>query len=52
LKRGAFCFVVDLQAAINCFSSRTNNNPKAFTWTVDPDHIIAALLRSGQGTKR
>jgi hypothetical protein len=35
--------VVDLQAAINRFLAETNAEPKPFTWTADPDKIIAAV---------
>jgi transposase len=48
LKRGVFCSVVDLQAAINRFVTETNANPKPFTWTADPDRIIAAVRRGHQ----
>jgi transposase len=48
LKRGVFRSVVDLQAAINRFLEETNNNPKPFTWTADPDKIIAAVNRGHQ----
>jgi transposase len=48
LKRGAFHSIVDLQAAINRFLRETNNNPKPFTWTADPDKIIAAVRRGHQ----
>ncbi len=48
LKRGVFRSVVDLQAAINCFVEETNNDPKPFTWTADPDRIIAAVRRGHQ----
>src|SRR6187431_604837 len=48
LKRGVFRCVVDLQAAINRFVAETNHNPKPFTWTADPDKIIAAVRRGHQ----
>jgi transposase len=48
LKRGVFKSVVDLQAAINRFLNETNNDPKPFTWTADPDKIIAAVRRGHQ----
>jgi transposase len=48
LKRGVFRSVVDLQAAINRFLAETNSNPKPFTWTADPDRIIAAVKRGHQ----
>ncbi|MBL6599636.1 MAG: IS630 family transposase, partial [Alphaproteobacteria bacterium] len=38
----------DLQAAINRFVAETNENPKPFTWTADPDKIIAAVKRGHQ----
>jgi len=48
LKRGVFLSVVDLQAAINRFLAETNQMPKPFTWTADPDKIIAAVKRGHQ----
>src|SRR5271170_7997993 len=48
LKRGVFCPIVDLQAAINRFLRETNDAPKPFTWTADPDKIIAAVRRGHQ----
>jgi len=48
LKRGVFRSVVDLQAAINRFVIETNQMPKPFTWTADPDKIIAAVRRGHQ----
>ena len=42
LKRGVSKGVVDLQAAINRFVLDHNQQPKPFTWTADPDKIIAA----------
>ena len=39
---GVFRCVVDLQATINNrFVAQTNHDPKPFTWTADPDKIIA-----------
>lgn len=43
LQRGVFRSVVDLQAAINRFVAETNAAPNPFTWTGDPDKIIAAV---------
>ena len=48
LKRGVFHSLVNLQATINRFVAETNNNPKPFTWTADPDNIIAAVKRGCQ----
>jgi transposase len=48
LKRGVFHALVDLQAAINRFVAETNENPKSFSWTADPDKIIAAVKRGYQ----
>jgi transposase len=45
LTRGVFRCVVDLQAAINRFVAETNHDPKPFTWTADPDKIIACETR-------
>jgi len=48
LKRGVFCSLVDLQAAINRFLAETNDDPKPFIWTADPDQIIGAVRRAHQ----
>ena len=48
LKRGVFRSIVDLQAAINRFLKETNDHPKPFVWTADPDKIIAAVKRGYQ----
>jgi hypothetical protein len=48
LKRGVFTSIVELQAAINRFVAETNQQPKPFTWTADPDKIIAAVRRGHQ----
>lgn len=43
LKRGVFKSIVDLQAAINRFVAETNDDPRPFTSTANPDKIIAAV---------
>src|SRR5438477_1451000 len=48
LKRGVFLSVVDLQAAINRFLRETNDDPKPFVWTADPEKIIASVKRGYQ----
>ena len=48
LKRGVFCSIVDLQAAINRFLRETNDDPKPFVWPADPDKIIASVRRGHQ----
>src|ERR1700752_1731332 len=48
LKRGVFRSIVDLQAAINRFLKETNDDPKPFVSTADPDKIIAAVKRGYQ----
>ena len=48
LKRGVFRSLVDLQAAINRFLVAHNRYPKPFSWTADPDKIIAAVKRGHQ----
>jgi hypothetical protein len=40
--------VVDLQAAINRFVAEGSHDPKSFTWTAEPDKIIAAVRRGHQ----
>ena len=48
LKRGVFRSITDLQAAINRFLDKHNCASKPFTWTADPDKIIAAVRRGHQ----
>jgi transposase len=48
LKRGVFRSIADLQAAINRFLYEHNDVSKPFTWTADPDKIIAAVRRGHQ----
>ena len=48
LKRGVFKGIVDLQAAIKRYLAETNQNPKPFTWTADPDDIISKVRRGKQ----
>ena len=48
LKRGVFRSIFDLQIAINRFVEETNAHPKPFSWTADPDRVIAAVKRGKQ----
>jgi hypothetical protein len=48
LKRGVFRSVADLQTAINRFLEEHNQQSKPFTWTADPDKIIAIVRRGHQ----
>jgi transposase len=48
LKRGALKSVAELQAAINRFLAETNNDPKPFVWTANPNKISAAVKRGHQ----
>jgi transposase len=48
LKRGVFRSVIELQTAIKRFVAETNDDPKPFVWTADPDKIIAAVNRGHQ----
>jgi hypothetical protein len=48
LKRGVLHSLVDLQATINSFMAETNKIPKPFTWTANPDKIIATVKRGYQ----
>jgi transposase len=48
LRRGTFCSVVELQAAIKRFLAETNADPRPFRWTKDPAKIIAAVRRGHQ----
>ena len=49
LKRGVFCSLVDLQAAINRFVAEHNQSPKPFVWRADPD---ASSPPAHEGSKR
>jgi transposase len=48
LKRGVFRSLQELKDAIHRFLDDTNANPKPFTWTKDPNKIIAAVKRAHQ----
>jgi transposase len=48
LKRGVFHSLVSLQAAIKRYLAEANATPRPFTWTKDPDEIIAAVRRGHQ----
>jgi hypothetical protein len=39
---------VDVRTANNRLLAATNDNPKPFVWTADPDTIIAAVRRGYQ----
>jgi transposase len=48
LKRSVFRSLQELKDAIHRFLDDTNANPKPFTWTKDPNKIIAAVKRGHQ----
>jgi transposase len=48
LQRGVFRSVVELQSAIKRFIAETNQTPRPFVWTADPNKIIAAVKRGHQ----
>jgi len=48
LKRGVFRSLQELKDAIHSFLGDINENPKPFTWTKDPNKIIAAVKRGYQ----
>ena len=48
LKRGVFRSLQELKDAIHRFLDDTNAKPKPFTWTKDPNKIIAAVKRGHQ----
>ncbi len=48
LKRGVFRSLQELKDAIHRFLDDTNANPNPFTWTKDPNKIIAAVKRGHQ----
>ncbi len=51
IKRGLFRTVVALQVAINRFVAEANNDPKPFTWTADPNKIIAAVRKEAPSVR-
>ena len=48
LKRGVFRSLQELKDAIHSFLGNINANPKPFTWTKDPNKIIAAVKQGYQ----
>ena len=48
LKRGVFRSIIDLQAAINRYVAEHNQDPRPFTWTADPQRVLAAISRGNQ----
>jgi transposase len=48
LQRSVFRSLQELKDAIHRFLDDTNANPKPFTWTKDPNKIIAAVKRGHQ----
>ena len=48
LKRGVFRSLQELKDVIHRFLDETNAHPKPFTWTKDPNKIIAAVKRGHQ----
>ncbi len=48
LRRGVFGSLVEVQAAIKRFIAESNEDPKPFVWTADPDRIIQAAKRGHQ----
>jgi transposase len=45
LKRGVFCSIADLQAAINRYIAEHNDDPKPFIWTKPADAILGKTSR-------
>ena len=48
LKRGVFRSLPELQVAINRFLAETNDDPKPFVWTAEPEKVLAAVKRGKQ----
>jgi transposase len=51
LRRGVFCSIVDLQAAIHRYIAEHNAEPKPFVWTADPERVLASIKRGNQTLK-
>ena len=45
LKRGVFPSVDELEETITRFVAETNDEPKPFVWTANPNRILAAVKR-------
>jgi len=45
IRRGVFCSIVDLQAAIHRYIAEHNDNPKPFIWTKSAKAILAKTRR-------
>jgi transposase len=43
IRRGTFCSIVDLQAAIKRYLAEHNADPKPFIWTATPASILSKL---------
>src|SRR5690349_1299967 len=48
LRRGVFCSIVELQAAINRYIAEHNDDPTPFVWTAKPEHILEKVRRGNQ----
>jgi hypothetical protein len=48
LKRSVFRSIADLQATINRYVADHNRDPRPFTWTADPQRVLAAVRRGNQ----
>jgi transposase len=46
IRRGSFTSVRELTATIGAFIDHWNDHPVPFTWTKDPDEILAAIKRA------
>ena len=46
IRRGSFTSVKELTAAIGAFIDSWNDHPVPFTWTKDPDEILASIKRA------
>ena len=46
IRRGSFNSVAQLEAAIWDYLDQTNNAPEPFTWTANPDDILAKVARA------
>jgi hypothetical protein len=46
IPRGSFTSVKELTAAIGAFTGHWNDRPVPFTWTKDPEEILAAIKRA------
>jgi hypothetical protein len=52
IRRGSFRNVAELEAAIREYINHTNDDPKPFQWTKDPDDILNKVTRAREALNK